>query len=57
MVTMPDPRRLGPATMLATDDASPILPRFSHYGGRKIGVCALLTQKPVLQPVFLSKTS
>jgi len=52
MVTMPDPRRLSPATMLTTDDASPVLSRFSHCSGRKIGVCALLTQKPVLQPVF-----
>jgi hypothetical protein len=55
MVTMPDPRRLSPATMLTTDDASPVLSRFSHCGGRKIRVCALLTQKPVLQPVFYPK--
>jgi hypothetical protein len=52
MVIMPDPRRLGLATMLATDDASPVLSRFGYCGRRKIRVCAILTQKPVLQPVF-----
>jgi len=52
MVTISDPRRLGLAIMLATDDASSVLPRFNHCGGRKIRAYALLIQKPVLQPVF-----
>jgi len=52
MVIMPDPRRLGLATMLATDDALPVLSRFGYCGRRKIRVCAILTQKPVLQPIF-----
>jgi len=57
MVTMPNPRRLGLATMLATDDASSVLPRFNHCGGWKIGTYALLIQKSVLQPVFDPKHS
>jgi len=55
MVTMPDPRRLSPETMLTTDDASPVLSRFSHCGGRKSGFVLFWLKNLFCNPFFYPK--
>ena len=66
MVTMSDPRRLGLPAMPDQNVLGPacqqqtmcclFCPDSSHYSGQKIRVYALLTQKPLSQPVLTQNT-